>query len=263
MQPATNVIPLAVSRLERPAGSSSSSNESNRQQQAGRSSTPISGPVTAETIDSLFEGLERLYGRHWRHRTEEAGWGRYMEGQWLPFDIRGEWLRALCHLTQAHVQSGLMALDEQAERAISEGRTAWPPDSPMMFAKACRVRPETLGWPDRETAWRSVQQNAFTGRPIKHEAVLAALPAVDKDALRVATYANLEQHRRLFLKSYEGVVNRAIAGQPIQTRAALQSRENVSRAELAMRASEEKAAALAAEQRGPGGIAGLRAALNH
>lgn len=181
----------------------------------------------------------------------------------MPFDADGEWLHALQHLTEAHVRSGLLALDEQAERAVAEGRTAWPPDSPMMFAKACRVRPETLGWPTREIAWRSVEQNAFTGAPVTHEAVLAAMTSVDKDALRVSTYAELDQHRRLFLSSYEGVVNRAIAGQPIQTRAALANRENVSRAELAMRASEEKAAALAAKQRGPGGLAGLRAALNH
>ncbi|WP_251976742.1 hypothetical protein [Salinicola avicenniae] len=241
----------------------SSSSESARQAGPEGSTTPISGPVTAESVDTLFVALDQLYGRHWRHRAKEAGWGSEIEGQFVPFDADGKWLQALQHLTEAHVRSGLLALDEQAERAVAEARTAWPPDSPMMFAKACRVRPEALGWPTREAAWRSVEQNAFTGTPVEHETVLAAMTSVDKDALRVATYAELEQHRRLFLKSYEGVVNRAIAGQPIQTRAALESRENVSRAERAMRAGEEKAAALAAQQHGPGGVAGLRAALNN
>ncbi|WP_456267675.1 hypothetical protein M1D97_10435 [Kushneria sp. AK178] len=217
--------------------------------------------MTEETIDQLFAAFDRLYGRHWHHRCRECGWGDEIGGQWQSFDRDHEWLNVLAHLTEAHVRSGIQMLDEQATQLVAEGKTVWPPDSALLFSKGCRVRPEVLGWPTREQAWRQVQQNAFVGTAIDHEAVRAAMTGVDTDALRVATYEQMGKYRQLFLSAYESVINRAIAGEPIENRAALEDRNRVNQAEAAMRAGEEKAAKMAAEHKGPSGIAGLRAAL--
>lgn len=262
-QPNTRTAPRSVaSVLPKLAEQLNVRSESaNSGQAKGRSTTGISTPVTEETIDQLFTAFDRLYGRHWHHRCREAGWGKEIEGVWQSYDRNHEWLHSLGHLTEAHVRSGIQMLDEQATQLVSQGKAVWPPDSALLFSKACRVRPEVLGWPTREQAWRQVQQNAFVGAAIDHEAVRAAMTGVDSDALRVATYEQMGKHRQLFLSAYESVINRAIAGEPIESRAALEDRNRMSQAEAAMRAGEEKAAKLAAEYKGPSGIAGLRAAL--
>ncbi|RTR01963.1 hypothetical protein [Halomonas nitroreducens] len=204
-------------------------------------------PVTEQTIDRLFDALGQLYGVHWRRRCAEAGWGEELEGEWICLDVRHEWLQALQHLSEAHVTCGLAALNAAAGEAVAQGRTAWPPDSPMLFAKACRLRPEPLGLPSTEQAWRNVQDHAFAGKPFIHDAVAAAAEHVDLHNMRSASYHQLGEHRRQFEHYYASdnrdcVVERVARGDSMRPRAALEHDAKRRRAELAERASRDEAA---------------------
>ncbi|SDO29038.1 hypothetical protein SAMN04487957_10565 [Halomonas shengliensis] len=229
-------------------------------------------PVTEATIDQVFDALGQLYGVHWRRRCADAGWGEEVEGQWVCLDASGEWLRALQHLSEAHVTCGLAALNQAAGEAVAQGRTAWPPDSPMLFAKACRLRPEPLGLPSSEEAWRNVQAHAFTGQPFIHDAVAAAAEHVDLHNLRSASYHQLGEHRRQFQHYYASdnrdcVVERVARGASMRPRAALEHDAKRRQAELAERAGRDVAQrqaeadglphAMTADQ----GLRSLRAAL--
>ncbi|MDW5376815.1 hypothetical protein R6258_07760 [Halomonas sp. HP20-15] len=177
----------------------------------------------------------------------DSAWGQNLNGEWVSFDATGEWLHALQHLSVAHVQCGLAALNDAAAEAVSQGRTAWPPDSPMLFAKACRLRPEPLGLPSIEVAWRNVQEHAFAGKPFMHEAVAAAAEHVDLHNLRSASYHQLTEHRRQFEHYYasnsrECVVERVARGAAMRPQAALEHDARRRQAELAERASNEQAA---------------------
>lgn len=209
---------------------------------------------------------------HWRRRCADAGWGEEVEGQWVCLDVTGEWLRALQHLSEAHVTCGLAALNEAAATAVAEGRTAWPPDSPMLFAKGCRLRPEPLGLPSTEEAWRNVQEHAFAGKPFLHDAVAAAAEHVDLHNLRSASYHQLGEHRRQFQHYYASgnrdcVVERVARGDSMRPRASLEHDAKRGRAELAERAGREEAqqrvadAGLPQSMNADQGLRFLRAAL--
>lgn len=209
-------------------------------------------PVTEQTIDWLFDALGQLYGVHWRRRCIDAGWGEELDGEWICLDVRHEWLQALQHLSEAHVTCGLAAMNDAAAEAVSQGRTAWPPDSPMLFAKACRLRPEPMGLPSLEVAWRNVQEHAFAGKPFAHDAVAAAAEHVDLHNLRSASYHQLAEHRRQFEHYYasgsrECVVERVARGEPMRPQAALEHDARRRQAEIAERASRETGARQAEE----------------
>ncbi|MGO2878478.1 MAG: hypothetical protein ACTIDT_00840 [Halomonas sp.] len=207
-------------------------------------------PVTERTVDWLFNALSKLYGSHWRRRCAENGWGQQVEGEWACFDSSGDWLGALGHLSTVHIQCGLMTLNERAEEAVSQGNTAFPPDSPVLFAKICRLRPEPLRLPSLEAAWKNVQERAFSGKPYVHPGVAAAALHVDMTAMRSASYAQLERHRKTFEHYYassnrECVVERAARGETLRPLAAIESDDRLTPASLAERASLEAAQAKA------------------
>lgn len=237
----------------------------------GRSTTANTKPVTQDTVDEVFLALGQLYGSHWRRRCEDSGWGQSLNGQWACFDTKGEWLRALQHLSESHVRCGLDACNERAELAVAKGDTAWPPESAMLFAKLCRLRPEPLGLPSLEAAWRNVQEHAFAGAPFIHEGVAAAAGHVDLHNMRSATYNQLAEHRRVFKHYYASsnrdcVVERVARGETMRPQAAIGHDSQRSRAELTARVSAEQAAQRVAEAGLPHrmnasqGLAALKAA---
>ena len=237
----------APQKLVASLNSNAATKTRHRQAEQGGSTTGSLSPVTAETVDWLFDALGQLYGAHWRRRCVDSGWGQDLNGEWVCFDAGGEWLHALQHLSVAHVQCGLAALNDAAAEAVSQGRTAWPPDSPMLFAKACRLRPEPLGLPSIEVAWRNLQEHAFAGKPFMHEAVAAAAEHVDLHNLRSASYRQLAEHRRQFEHYYasnsrECVVERVARGAAMRPQAALEHDARRRQAELAERAGREAAA---------------------
>ncbi|WP_369335700.1 hypothetical protein [Halomonas sp. ND22Bw] len=251
---------------------SSAAESKRRERQGARSTTGTLAPVTEQTIDWLFDALGQLYGVHWRRRCADAGWGEEIEGQWICLDATGEWFQALQHLSEPHVTCGLAALNEAAATAVAEGRTAWPPDSAMLFAKSCRLRPEPLGLPSLEEAWRNVQEHAFAGQPYLHDAVAAAAEHVDLHNLRSASYHQLAEHRRQFAHYYASsnrdcVVERVARGESLRPRAALGHDGQRSRAELAERTGREAAqqrvadAGLPHSMNADQGLRSLRAAL--
>ncbi|SDF72219.1 hypothetical protein SAMN05216571_101385 [Onishia taeanensis] len=204
-------------------------------------------PVTEDTIDWLFDALCQLHGALWRRRASEAGWGDTIDGQFVPFDATGEWLRALQHLSVVHVRCGLETLNESAAEAVAKGVTAWPPESAMLFAKACRLRPEPLGLPSLEDAWRNLQDHVFAGQPYLHEGVEAAAQHTDLHNLRRASYWELAEHRRAFAHYYASgnaqcVVERAARGESLRPRAAIGHDSQLSPADRAARAGAERAA---------------------
>lgn len=247
--------------------------ESKRQARQGEtSSTGSWRPITDQTIDWVFDALGQLYGVHWRRRCAEAGWGEQIGGEWVCFDATGEWGQALQHLSEAHVRCGLAAMNEAAAEAVAQGKTAWPPDSAMLFAKACRLRPEPLGLPNTEEAWRNVQEHAFAGKPFIHDAVAAAAEHVDMHNLRAASYHQLGEHHRQFIHYYAStnrdcVVERVARGESMRPRASLEHDGHRSQAELAERAGQERAdrlvddAGLPHRMNADQGLRSLRAAL--
>ena len=194
--------------------------------------------VSQKAVDALFDRLAQLHGAHWHRRCREMGWGTEENGQWVSCDVEGEWLGAL---SPQHLRCGLQAEKARTAKSLKQRGNAFPPDSAMQFAELCQMTPEGLGLPDFDTAWQALQDHAFTGKPYSHEAIAAAGEHMDLHGMASATYQRMDKHERAFRVYYQQVVERFARGEDLKPQAAIGHDGQLSPAERAAMAGEDKA----------------------
>ena len=215
--------------------------------ESGRDDLPR---ATQKAVDVLFERFAQLHGAHWHRRCREMGWGMEQDGQWMSCDVEGEWLSALSHLSPQHLRCGLQAEKARTAKSLQQRGNAFPPDSAMQFAELCQMTPEGMGLPDFDTAWQALQDHAFTGKPYPHEAIAAAGEHMDLYGIASASYQRMDKYERAFRVYYLQVVERFARGDDLKPHAVLGHDGQLSSAERAARAGEEKARKAAGELAG-------------
>ncbi|WP_322528958.1 replication protein P [Salinicola sp. LHM] len=180
-------------------------------------------------MDSLFDAMGHLFGSKFSHQ-----WGIYDDGSWLA---------ELSHLGARHIELGLARLRQQVRDAAKSGDEAWPPQ-PVAFAGLCEPRPEDVGLPTVDAAWREVCAHCHAPGEWRwsHEAVQMAGQTVGWRDIHSATAQSVRiRLERRFEREYGALVNRVMAGQPLQSRGLIENDATRNRAELAERASRELA----------------------
>lgn len=248
MQTASNVLASISPQLKH--GQPPKAAPHQDQQQGGHST--VNGPrVSAEDMDHLFDAMRSMFGN------------RFVS-QWGNWDESGLWLAELSHLPRRFLELGLKHLRTQVQEAARAGGEAWPPQ-PVEFAALCEPTAADLGMPDVTRAWQEANDHAHdpAGHRWSHEAVRLAGYAIGWRVLHETTaQGQRERLGKRFSREYQALVNRVVAGEQLTSRALLESDRDLTPAELAVRAGEEKAAAQAEQFKGTtAGIAGLRAAL--
>lgn len=225
MQTAANVLQHAVSpqqkRVNVTAGSEGILGES-----ATKGSFVA---LTGEDIDRVFIEMGEMFGSKF-----DSQWGRYDDGTWL---------RELGHLSARHIDLGIWRLRQQVRDAAKSGDEAWPPQ-PVAFAGLCEPRPEDLGLPTVDAAWREACAHCHAPAEWRwsHEAVHMAGQTVGWREIHGTTAQSVRQRlEKRFAREYGALVNRVMAGQPLQAQGLLESDASRNRAELAERASREQA----------------------
>ncbi len=181
-------------------------------------------------MDELFNALGELYGSKFA-------------SQWGAFDETGAWLAELQFLAPAQLGIGLRRVRQQIQDAARAGTEAWPP-TPLAFAALCLPKPEDLGLPSDAQAWREATANAHqpSRHRWSHEAVRMAGQAVGWwDLTHGGGESRADRLERRFRKEYAALVNRVMAGEQLQARTLIGHDSQLSRAELAERASREAA----------------------
>lgn len=168
--------------------------------------------------------------------------GSKFTSQWGEYDD-GTWLRELRHLSWRHIELGLSRLRQQVRYAAKSGDEAWPPQ-PVAFAGLCEPRPEDVGLPTVDAAWREAcaHCHAPDGWRWSHEAVRMAGRTVGWREIHGTTAQSVRARlEKRFEREYGALVNRVMAGQPLQAQGLIESDATRNRAELAERASREAA----------------------
>ncbi|WIX32537.1 replication protein P [Salinicola sp. JS01] len=162
--------------------------------------------------------------------------------QWGDYDD-GTWLAELGHLTTRHLELGLVRLRQQVRDAAKSGDEAWPPQ-PVPFAAMCEPRPEDVGLPTVDAAWREACAHCHdpSGWRWSHDAVRMAGQAIGWREIHGTTAQSVRVRlEKRFSREYGALVNRVMAGQPLATQGLIESDGTRNRAELAERASREAA----------------------
>jgi hypothetical protein len=213
------------------------------------------GTASPEVVDALFDGMRNLYGAKF-------------EKQWGEFDEHGVWGAELAHLAIGHLERGFHRLRGEIRDAARSGDTAWPPQ-PAAFAAMCEPRPEDVGLPTVDAAWREACAHSHAPSEWRwsHDAVHMAGQTVGWREIHSTTAQSVRARlEKRFSREYGALVNRVMAGQPLQAQGLIESDATRNRAELAERYSRE-AAQLQAEAAGlphrmnaSQGLAALKAA---
>lgn len=226
MQTAANVLPRAVSQLPRRANEIANNANSQR---AGSASMANGAPVTERNVDHLFDAMGQLFGNKF-----SSQWGTYDDGSWLA---------ELGHLSERHIELGLARLRQQVRDAAKSGDEAWPPQ-PVAFAGMCEPRPEDVGLPTVDTAWREACAHCHAPGEWRwsHEAVQMAGQTVGWREIHGTTAQSVRARlEKRFEREYGALVNRVMSGQPLQAQGLIENDATRNRAELAERASRESA----------------------
>lgn len=189
-----------------------------------------SGPTaTADDIDNLFNALGELYGNKF-------------SSQWGAFDETGAWRAELQWVPAAHLATGLRRVRQQIQAAARDGAEAWPP-MPAAFVALCEPRPEDLGLPTVDAAWREATGNAHQpGQACwSHEAVRLAGADVGWWELTHVLPSRVDRLQRRFERIYQALVNRVMAGEELVPRQLLEHDGSRSPADMAERSGREAA----------------------
>lgn len=225
MQAASSVIPNAVAQLPKQGQPPKPNVEREKAHSTGN------GTASQEVIDALFDGMRNLYGAKF-----EKSWGE--------FDEHGVWGAELAHLAIEHLERGFHRLRREIRDAARSGDTAWPPQ-PAAFAAMCEPRPEDMGMPTVDAAWREACDHSHdpTGWRWSHEAVRMAGQAVGWREIHGTTAQSVRARlESRFARQYGALVNRVMAGEELTPRHLLESDSNRTAADLAERAGREAAA---------------------
>ncbi|WP_110685097.1 replication protein P [Salinicola aestuarinus] len=205
-------------------------------------------------MDYLFDAMRSLYAAKF-----SSQWGDYDDGTWLA---------ELSHLTTRHLELGVRRLRQAVRDAAKSSDTAWPPQ-PVAFAAMCEPRPEDMGLPTLDAAWREACAHCHAPNDCRwsHEAVRLAGQTVGWREIHSTTAQSVRARlEKRFEREYGALVNRVMAGQPLAAQGLLETDTQRNRAELAERASREaaqhraEAAGLPDRMNADQGLAMLRAA---
>lgn len=252
MQTAATALQNAISPLRKPGQQP----KAERQQAQGERSTASGPALTATDIDNLFNVMGELFGNKF-------------SSQWGAFDETGAWWAELQYVTPGQLAIGLRRVRQQIQDAARSNDEVWPP-MPVAFAALCQPKPEDLGLPSDAEAWREATANAHQPGQHRwtHEAVRMAGQAVGWwDLTHGGGESRTDRLERRFRKEYTALVNRVMAGEQLQARTLLGHDSQLSRAELAERASREaaqqraEAAGMPHRMNSEQGMRSLRAAL--
>lgn len=227
MQTASSVLRAAVSPQQKrvnvtepsPVGSSPAT-----------SSTESAPRVSEQDMDQVFDAMARMYGAKFTSQ-----WGEYDDGAWLA---------ELTHLPRHCLELGFRRLRQEVSDAARAGDTAWPPQ-PVAFAAMCEPRPEDVGLPTADAAWREACDHSHdpTGWRWSHEAVRMAGQAVGWREIHGTTAQSVRARlESRFARQYSALVNRVMAGEELTPRHLLEHDSQRTAADLAERAGREAAA---------------------
>lgn len=207
-------------------------------------------------MDELFNALGELFGNKFA-------------SQWGAFDETGAWWAELQHVTPGQLAIGLRRVRQQIQDAARQSDEVWPP-MPVAFAALCQPKPEDMGLPGEADAWREVTANAHQPQRHQwsHEAVRMAGAAVGWwELTHGGGESRASRMESRFRKEYGALVNHVMSGEQLQARTLIGHDSQLSRAELAERASREaaqqraEAAGMPDRMNSEQGLRSLRAAL--
>lgn len=196
----------------------------------GQRTTANGQRVTAQDVDNVFDAMRSMFGNRF-------------SSQWGQFDEGGVWLAELAHLPTRMIEIGLGRLRVQIRDAARAGDTAWPPQ-PLEFAAMCEPTPADLGMPSAAEAWAEANAAAHNpaGHRWSHPAVQMAGQAIGWFEIHQTTARTTrERLEKRFEREYQALVNRVMAGEPLEARGLLETDSRRSVADLAERDGQERA----------------------
>ncbi|WP_414501691.1 replication protein P [Zymobacter sp. IVIA_5232.4 C2] len=189
-------------------------------------------PLIGESdIDDLFMHMTAIYGAKF-----SSAWGE--------FDENGVWLAELAGFTRQGLARGIKRCRQAVRESARTGEKAWPPQ-PLEFAGLCEPLPEDFGMPAADDAWHEAVQHSHAPDRHRwsHEAVrLAAQHTGWREIHETTAASKRERIEKRFARQYKALVNRVMSGEPLVAQHLIESDALRSPADLAERASHERAA---------------------
>ncbi|WP_404463057.1 hypothetical protein LG331_09775 [Vreelandella aquamarina] len=208
-----------------------------------------------ELVNRVFTRLEAIYPRTWRTA--------FSTDQMLTLAKR----EVATSMAKWSTLPTTQAVDMAVERIKAEGGE-WPP-SVASLVKFLKPRPEDFGMPSPDLAFKEAIQHSQN--PAAHAWSHLAVREAGKstgwfDLAQASSESRIRTLRGLFLKHYDAIVNRVMAGGDVQERALVGHDGQLTPAQIAERNGREQAAAQAEKQfgrrmSGEQGIAALKGVL--
>lgn len=180
---------------------------------ASAQETPTNTKTGADYVAWTLDQLSAMFG----HLFDKDNQIQLSNGKTALGDRSGLWAAELSLVKPEWITFGLNRYRERIRAEFTGGDKCWPPTA-VQFAMACIPTAEDLGFADESTAWLTACSNSSQPKAIRCDAIRAAAEGMWFEIRSTSSAQGIRELSKRFKKSYQGVINRVLAGEDITRR---------------------------------------------